>query len=263
MTRKLCFTADVDRDVNICIPGRIAAASMRTDDNRARFTSSEEGVNILLDMLDDIGITATFFTEARTLENIDVQFGNNEVAMHGLDHEDMTGELSGVRISGEMISELMQRSSDIIRDRTGRAAKGFRAPYMRTNIEVMKMLPRFGIVYDSSMYAPIGAAAPYDTENGIKEVPVPESTDANGKRITGYLWPMHENVRGPDEFIRMAGEVRNGIFVLATHSWHMVESRSGGMMDAARREMNINDVRKTITSLLDSGFKAARMTDTI
>jgi peptidoglycan/xylan/chitin deacetylase (PgdA/CDA1 family) len=260
MIKRFCFTADVDRDVNECVPGRTAAVSLRS--GGARYTSSESGVNILLDMLDDIGMNATFFAEARTLNNIDAAFGNNEVAMHGLDHEDMTGQVSGVTLSENELNEILQRSHEIIKDRTGKAPKGFRAPYMRSNETIMRMLPRSGISYDSSEYAELSENMHPYVINGITEIPVPVITDADGKKMFGYLWPMHEGTRTHDEYVRMAHTVKDGVLVLATHSWHMVESRSG-MMTATERKKNAGNIRKIITTILDSGFKAARMMDVV
>jgi len=262
MTKKFCFTVDVDRDANECVTGRVAAASLRSGGN-ARFTSSAKGTGIILDILSEMGIKATFFAEARTLENIDVHFGNNEVAMHGLDHEDLTGELSGITLSDDEINKIMRTSSDIIKERTGTRPKGFRAPYMRTSERIMNILPKFGVVYDSSLYSELSKKMhPYDVGNGMREIPVPVRTDGNGKRTAAYLWPMHEGIRTPDEYVRMADTVEEGVFVIATHSWHIVESRNG-IMDAAQREKNIGNVRKIVTAVLDNGFKAARMIDTV
>jgi peptidoglycan/xylan/chitin deacetylase (PgdA/CDA1 family) len=262
MTRRLCFTVDADRDVNECVPGRREAVSLGT--GGVRFSSAEAGTKILLDMLDDIGIKATFFAEATALRNINAAFGNNEVAMHGLDHEDMTGEVSGIRLSDEELDEIMRVSSDTVKDITGQRPKGFRAPYMRTDDRIMDAAKRAGAVYDSSVYGQTDRIfRPYDLGNGLKEIPVPAGTDRNGKRITAYLWPMHEGARAPDEFIGMANTMEDGVFVIATHSWHIVESRSSGLMSGPRIKENIGSVRKIITSLLDSGFKAVRMIDAV
>jgi len=263
MTRKLCFTVDVDRDVNECVPGRVDAVSLRTPGDGARYTSSEAGVNMILDILDDIGIGATFFAEARTLDNADISFGHNEVAMHGLDHEDMTGHVSGIQLTEDELNDIMRTSYNIIRDRTGNVPKGFRAPYMRTNGTIMNILPKFGITYDSSSYSELGTKMyPNDLGNGLKEIPVPVTVDGNGKRMAAYLWPMHEGAREFSEYIRMADTVKEGTFVLATHSWHMTETRKG-MMDNDQKKKNADNVRKIITSILDSGFKAARMIDIV
>jgi peptidoglycan/xylan/chitin deacetylase (PgdA/CDA1 family) len=256
--KKFCFSVDVDRDANECMPGNKAAVS---SGGGVRFTSSEKGLDIILDMLDDIGMKATFFAEARTLENIDASFGDNEIAMHGLDHEDMTGELSGIRPSDEELRDIMGKSKDIIKDRTGIEPKGFRAPYMKTDGGIMDLLPEFGIIYDSSVYAEIGTG-PYVTASGISEIPVPVSEDRNGRKIYGYLWPMHEGRRGPEDYTEMADSVDDGIFALATHSWHITES-VGGPMDGPRIRENIENVRKVLTAVLDKGFRSVRMIDCV
>ena len=260
MTRSLCFSVDVDRDANECVPGKVNAVSRG---GGIRFTSSGSGTDSILDMLNDIGMKATFFAEARTLQNISASFGNNEVSMHGLDHEDMTGEVSGIPLTEDELNKIMQDSADIIKDHTGKAPEGFRAPYMRINKRVTDVLSKY-VRYDSSVYAALNSTMhPYDTGNGMKEIPVPAVSDKNGKKMYAYLWPMHEGKRTYEEYVRMADAVKDGVFVLATHSWHMAETISGGVMSPIQRQENADSVRKVLTGILDSGFRAARMSDVI
>jgi len=260
--RRLCFTVDVDRDANECVPGRRDAVSKGSQD--ARFSSSEKGADLLLEMLDGIGIKATFFAEAATLRSTDIAFGNNEVAMHGADHEDMTGEISGIPMTDDDLDGIMERSFSAVKDRTGRSPKGFRAPYMRSNEMVMRALARCGLSYDSSLYAPIGKTfRPYDIGNGLKEIPVPTGTDGTGKKMFAYLWPMHEGKRTAGDYINMAGIVEDGVFVVATHSWHIAESAAGGKTGEDRIKINLENTKRVITSILDAGFKASRMADVL
>jgi len=260
--RELCFTVDVDRDVNECVPGRRDAVSKGSDS--ARFTSTEKGTDLLLDLLDEIGIKATFFVEARTLMSIDSAFGDNEVAMHGFDHEDLTGEVSRIPLSDDDLDDIMRVSTAVIRDRTARSPKGFRAPYMRISDRVMDALARCGMLYDSSLYADISKEfIPYDIGNGMKEIPVPVGMDDSGKKIFAYLWPMHEGKRSPDEFVRMSSIIEDGVFVIATHSWHIVESINDGKFDNERVKKNLDKIKEIITSILDNGFRASRMIDVL
>jgi peptidoglycan/xylan/chitin deacetylase (PgdA/CDA1 family) len=183
--------------------------------------------------------------------------------MHGLDHEDMTGEISKVPLSDHELLEIMKDCAAIIKERIGKVPKGFRAPYMRTNEKVMNALRKTGIKYDSSLYAELeDTMLPYEIYEGIKEIPVPVTTDSNRKKMHGYLWQMHESIRKPDEYIRMSTAVKNGVFVLATHSWHIVESRKG-MMDPEQKNNNIKNLYDVITGILDSGSKAVRMCDVL
>ncbi len=257
MKRAFCFTVDLDRDVNICIDGQLAAGSMdRGSGTSPRFDSTEKGLALLSGLLDDLNLKATYFAEGRTLENIECAsyLSGHEVGIHGLDHEDMTG-CNDVTINAEMIGAILQRSSEIVTDVVGKVPRCFRAPYMRVDDLLIEMLPSSGIEYDSSMYAPVQASAlPYAWENGVMEVPVPEDYDKTGRKMMAYLWPMHEGTREPQDYLDMAGMVQKGVFTLATHTWHMCELRKGGVMSNAQIGCNLENLRILLEGLLDAGF---------
>ena len=99
MRPKLYFTVDADRDVNIPIPGSVAAGSIdRGSGTGPRFSSSERGMRILAELLDGLGVRGTFFMEGRTAEVTDCSFlAGHCIGLHGYDHEDLTGAQTGVR----------------------------------------------------------------------------------------------------------------------------------------------------------------------
>lgn len=250
--RALCFTVDLDRDVNIQIEGRSAAGSMdRGKGPGPRFGSTEKGLSVLADLLGEIGMRATFFAEASALRKVDAgMLSGHEVGIHGVDHEDITS-VKGADRKREIIGE----ASAAVRDATGKRPESFRAPYMRIDKETMGLLPEFGIRADSSMYAGISKTMmPEKIAEGIWEMPVPEGTDPHGKKISAYLWPMHESKRVPEDYLRLASQMDEGTFVLATHTWHMVESRERGIMSAPEAERNRDNVRTVLEGLTDAGF---------
>ena len=259
--RQLCFTIDLDRDVNEATLGSPAAVSMdRGSGTAPRFTSSEKGTLVLLDLLDDLGIKATFFAEARTLRETGVgkQISGHEVAMHGYDHEDLTGARSKVYLSHGELRAIVERSIQVIRDEVGRSPVGFRSPYMDPNEELLDFLYEYGISYDSSRYTYVSdTVKPYPSGSlMLTELPALKGTDANGKSITSYLWPMHEGKRSADDFVTLGESVKDGACIIATHTWHMVESRSGGLMSQEEISANYDATRKVLASLIDSGFEA-------
>ena len=65
---------------------------------------------------------------------------------------------------------------------------------------------------------------------------------------------MHEGKRVPEDYIRSASSRMHTDFTIATHTWHMVERRDGGIMDEDAIEANSNNVREVLTGILDSGF---------
>jgi len=93
--------------------------------------------------------------------------------------------------------------------------------------------------------------------------PISEGKDRDGNKIVSYLWPMHEEKRGPEDYIEMASFVEEGIFNIATHTWHIVESRADGEMSDERMKRNIDNVRKLIVSLTDLGYESLTIPDAV
>lgn len=257
MKKAFCFTIDLDRDVNICIDGQLAAGSVdRGRGTSPRFDSTGKGLALLSGLLDELGVKATYFAEGRTLENIECAqyLSGHEVGMHGLDHEDLTG-CNDVTLNAEMIEAILQRSSDIVTDVTGKIPRCFRAPYMKVDDLIIDMLPSTGVLYDSSMYAPIQVSShPSRWENGIIELSVPEDEDSTGNKMSGYFWPMHEGKRSPKDYIALSEHVKEGVYTIATHTWHICESRKSGFMDETAIMNNLNKIREVLVGLMDTGF---------
>lgn len=255
--RVLCFTVDFDRDVNICIPGSTEAGSLdRGSGTKPRFVSSYDGLSVLSGLLDATGIPATFFAEGRTLETVGGAelMAGHDIGVHGYDHEDLTSVLFAEGQSG--VRRVISRASDAVSDATGERPSCFRAPYMRTDSRITDMLPEFGIRLDSSIYSEAEKVMlPREYGSGVVEVGVPEGADASGKRITSYLWQMHEGRRAPTDYVGLASCMEEGIFTLSTHTWHMVESRAGGRMDGKAVADSIQKVTEVLEGICDMGFR--------
>jgi hypothetical protein len=256
MTKIFCFSVDLDRDVNICLDGDVRAGSIdRGAGTAPRFKSTEKGLNIIVDLLEEIGMKATFFAEGRTLETIECGnfLAGHEVGIHGYDHEDLTRG-NGMYFDKTSVFDILKKTSDIIEDTVGTRPVSFRAPYMKINESVIDVLPSAGIKYDSSTYCSFKNAFPYELFNGTVEIPVPEGIDGNGKKISSYLWPMHESKRKPEDYLESASSMKSGILSLATHTWHMCESRANGPMDDCEIRNNTDNVRRVLEGILDLGF---------
>ncbi len=50
---------------------------------------------------------------------------------------------------------------------------------------------------------------------------------------------------------------------MATHSWHICETYSGGVLDDAAVEDNLSKIRTIIETLMDDGFEVKTMSDSI
>lgn len=256
----LCFTIDLDRDANIPIPGLPGAGSRdRGSGNAPRFSSTEQGLIILIDLLEEMDIPATFFAETETLMKVSRHadlFRGHEVGIHGWAHEEM--ESLGEAATREMI----QRSADKTEEIIGIRPNAFRAPYMKANRWTADILKELGIRTDSSQYCEMSSKLmPYKLENGTIELPVPEGRDASGRKISAYMWPMHEGRRTPDQYIEMASQTEEGVFVIATHTWHMVESADRGPMFPTEAKGNKDNVREVLDGLLNLGMNPLTVSD--
>lgn len=247
--RALAFTADVDRDVNIRVPGRLAAGSMdRGSGDAPRFSSSERGLGMLLDVLDEVGIRGTLFIEGRTAETIDcARAAGHCIGFHGYDHEDLT------LLHGGSLDEAIGRGYAAVYDAVGRPTC-FRAPYMSADQGILDSVHRMtGIRDDSSFYTKVGAPGSTYSIGSMTEHPVNKSRDSAGRIIAAYLWPLHEGRRTVADYVAMAASTE-GTLVLADHSWHMAESRDEGISGADYERRQADAVRDILTGIMDLGF---------
>ncbi|OPY33071.1 MAG: Polysaccharide deacetylase [Methanomassiliicoccales archaeon PtaU1.Bin124] len=268
--RFAAFTVDVDRDVNQPCAGKACAMSKEGEGQGApRFTSSAEGLKEIVDVLNDLDVRATFFFEGRTALEISKRVDlpslmrGHEVACHGFDHEDMTGEKTGVRPKDEDLDDILARSGSTVRELFGIDRPGFRAPYQATDQRLQDALLAKDFRYESSMTEPLldGKVRPFMHSNGLVQVPIASGTDRKGRKIVAYLWPMHEGKRVPQDYLDLLSQFEDGLFVMATHTWHMVENFCEGMMAEEERLRQSDGVREIIERAMDEGIEFIRIDD--
>jgi peptidoglycan/xylan/chitin deacetylase (PgdA/CDA1 family) len=263
--RYAAFTVDVDRDANLAEKGRYEAGSraIAGSETIPRFSSTWKGLQMMVELLEELGIHGTFFLEGDALRDIarhcDVRalMQRHEVACHGICHEDFTGESTGICLTGDQITDVAKESRSIVQDIIGRAPIGFRAPYQHIDVIGLDALAKAGFSYDSSMTETLkdGKVGPRELDNGIREVPLACGKDRNGKKIVSYLWSMHEGKRTAQDFIELASSFRSGYLVLATHSWHLAETFKQGLLDSRHSASEVQKTRKVLEGMLDQGIR--------
>jgi len=259
----LCFTVDLDRDVNVQVPGRPgeAASLDRGEGTAPRFGSALKGLEMLVDILDSEGIPCTFFVEGRTMERLRDHAGlldGFEIGLHGYDHECFP-EMDPADAESALF-----RGFEAVRDITGRAPTCFRAPYMFPPGDLSGFLNRTGIRMDSSEYADAADCRPRMLPGGIAELPVCRGRDASGKEMFAYLWPMHEGRRPSEDYLHLAAEVPpDGVFVLADHTWHIAESRSRGVFSDDDLETNLDCTRTVLRMLSDACGRSVTVSEAV
>jgi peptidoglycan-N-acetylglucosamine deacetylase len=262
--RRAAITVDVDRDVNQACKGKMAAISspVRGSDE-PRFSSSRKGLELIVGTLNDLDVKGTFFLEATTaleigrMVDLAELLDGHEIACHAYDHEDLTGTDTGVRVDREDIDDILERSVGVLDELFGKGGRGFRAPYLHSSQDLLDSLRDHGFLYDSSVVEEIreGAIRPYLSKNGLPEVPIASSRDSSGKKIVGYLWPLHEGKRPIADYLRMVDGFREGLLVLSTHSWHPVENFCNGEQCELDVQKGMDDLRELIVHCQRTGIE--------
>lgn len=158
----------------------------------------ERGLRVLLDLLDDANVRATFFVlgfqAARTPELIrEVARRGHEIASHGYTHRFV------YRIGRDSFRDELRRSKQTLEDLAGAPVVGYRAPFFSITADstwALDILVEEGFRYDSSIfpvrnyrYGIPGAkreAGPIRTPSGASLYEIPLSTC----RIAGVNVPI-------------------------------------------------------------------------
>ncbi|MBC7108578.1 MAG: polysaccharide deacetylase family protein [Methanomassiliicoccales archaeon] len=258
------ITIDVDRDVNLPEHGRIEGISRARDGDKApRFESAAKGLKLIVSVLNDLGIKGTFFIEAETAKkiaermNIKELLKPHEIACHGYRHEDLTGEQSGIKLSDEQVSSILDDSVATIKEVFNRKPVGFRAPYLHIDNRILAALAQKGFMYDSSIIKRLdrGEIYPYRIYGALIEAPIASGVDRAGKKIVSYLWPLHEGQRKVSDYEHFISRFSAGLFILATHSWHLIESYDSGLLPEEKIAENVSWLRSILKTAIDLGIE--------
>ena len=128
--------------------------SVRRGDPPVKFSHGEFGPRVaiprILELLAANEIPSTWFVPGHSLvtfpESIDaILAGGHELACHGWYHEDFAD------LPSDEQAGILERSVAAVRDRTGEAPRGFRAPYWSLAPDTLRLVEEAGYVYDSSL----------------------------------------------------------------------------------------------------------------
>ncbi len=265
--RAVAFTVDVDRDVNLACQGEICSIS--NGGKHPRFDSSARGLELIAGLLEEMGTKGTFFWEGRTAEVLSERMDlkdlmrRHEVALHGYDHEDFSGKETGMPLDLEHTRAVLDRSTEAVGRVFGKRRRGFRAPYQRMTEVLLGELRARNFLYDSSDTVELdnGRVRARRLSNGLPEAPVCWARDGRGKKIVSYLWPYHEAKRPITDYMDLVDSFHDGLLVIATHSWHPVESYCSGLRTKDEVEDGMADLRTLLEHIEGSGCELVSIAD--
>lgn len=192
---------------------------------------SRAGAPRLLALLERRSVPASFFVPAVSAllhpdEVRSYAAAGHEVALHGWIHEWNTALPPGTELA------LLQRSSEVLSQLTGRAPVGIRTPSWEFSDETLDAIRKLGLVYDSSLMAD---DEPYEIladgePTGVVEIPVEWIRDdapylTMDRRSAVRPFPSPRDLLQPwmDEFD--AAYDAGGLFQLTMHP-HVIGHRS-------------------------------------
>ena len=238
---------DFDRDYAIPIKGYKHAISNLSKDEPDEILDCPEltvslkgtvnSLQLLLPYLKENRLPVTFYYEVRTLSLFErenrglfnlLKLPFFEHGLHGYDHEDLTGEDTGLKFTQEEEYLLLKSAKEEVQSLLSTIIYGFRAPYMKLSANTVNILSRLDFNYDSSIYKESETGIlPYTLTNGLPEFPVIKTPKEGSMRgMYTYLWPLFEGKRTEEEIISNYVQIlkntkdSNSYVSINLHSWH-------------------------------------------
>lgn len=128
--------------------GSYGGAHSPSDIQRGMF-AGEVGSPRLLSLLDRLGLPSTWFVPGHSLETFPEQMAavaasGHEIGAHGYSHE------NPIALSEQQERDVMEKSVELITAMTGKAPRGYVAPWWETSQRGASLLQEFGFSYGHS-----------------------------------------------------------------------------------------------------------------
>ncbi len=242
----VCLAIDIDRDAVVPVKGKIEGVNhflvgkKKTSRNKVLYDGTIKGLEILMPFLKKKNIQCTLFMEGnfvKHFENEDIldSILFHEVSCHGMDHEDLLGINSGIKLNYSTQKKIIGTATKMIEKIIGKRPLGFRAPYLRLNKDTFHVLVDQKYVYDSSLSIS-NDVWPDSFKTRIIETPLfPCYIQTENYKITEmpfhlnlYLWQFFEKKKSIDFYeyaINKLFKNRNGGYcMISMHPWHICYS---------------------------------------
>jgi peptidoglycan/xylan/chitin deacetylase (PgdA/CDA1 family) len=226
--------------------------------------------DLFIQYLLDEKLPATFFFEARSVEMFSDRYPEKskllnsplfELGVHGYDHEDLTGEETGITFSKQAEEKVIKKAQTSLETIFPKKMTGFRAPYMRITENTHEILSEMGFLYDSSIYQDsICAIHPHLLKQNLVEFPVIKTPkESSMKGMYTYLWPLFEGNRKMDNTITNYLQIiensvdSNSYISINLHSWHFAYNiKQDRYLSTEDIVQNFNMFAKLISSLKET-----------
>ncbi|MFW9854353.1 MAG: hypothetical protein ACFFFG_04805 [Candidatus Thorarchaeota archaeon] len=253
----MAICLDIDRDAPFPIKGVSHGVSLpfhnRTSNiwaNPANYLlkGTIQGLKELVELFQDNSWPANLFFEASIINELAIAVPQlsdfirrypNDLGIHGLYHEDLSGEETGVFFSKNQEAKLISAAIKLVFNLFKRRPIGFRAPYLHLSPHTHDILINQGFLYDSSQIKTTDSVPQIYRLQGshgtLFEVPIVRYLTKDSPFVS-YFWSLFERSRSSDEIteiiktiIRRSISVKNNtklprVLTLNLHPWHLAFS---------------------------------------
>ena len=179
-------------------------ADLYSQEKENSFLASKKGMLLCAELLEKYAANATIFIQAKAPK---IKLAKKlEICCHGLSHEDFT------KLSEKETRRRIEDAISLIAEKFNTKPKGFRAPYLKINAPLLRILGDY-FVYDSSSYAELVSPI---KKGKIIELPI---TQSKKEKFKAYLISFFRGKRKLN-FLKNLEKEREVLHV-AMHSWDL------------------------------------------
>lgn len=281
MDLNVAICLDIDRDApfavsgiphGVCLPYHDLSPKIWKDPEKFVLKGTLIGLKQLLTIFNEYKLPFNFFIEASIIERLFEQYPlfkkvtkdfKCDFGLHGLYHEDISGEQTGISFSKTQEEGILSQAIAIFKNSFGLSPKGYRAPYLKFSPNTHDILSDKGFLYDSSVIQ-TAKIIPQVQYNEVVQVPILRY-ETNSTPFISYFWSLFEETRSLNQIISLYSEIIKNtkeyrkkvnsekpfILTLNLHPWHLVYSvRRKEYLGKQRMESNVESLIKIVEVLM-------------
>jgi len=250
----IAICLDIDRDApfpihgvshGVCLPYHNLSSKIWKNPKNFTIEATVLGLKKLFKIFEEFNYPFNCFIEASIIEKLIKEIPNFnkinnktncDLGLHGLYHEDLSGEQTGIKFSREEEESILNQAYDIFESSFGIPPIGYRAPYLKISDNTFDLLSEKKFLYDSSQV--ITSNTTPQLENGlISQIPVLRY-ETQQKPFISYFWTLFERIRPVEQIVTLYREIidktkekmKNSksdspyVLTLNLHPWHLAYS---------------------------------------
>lgn len=275
----IAICLDIDRDApypvngishGVCLPYHNLSPEVWKDPKNFTIEATILGLKNLLTIFEEENYPFNCFIEASIIEKLSHKINNLktinrnmncDLGLHGLYHEDLSGEQTGIYFTRKQEEFVLNEACNIFKNSFGIPPIGFRTPYLKFSENTFELLEKKKFLYDSSKIV-TSKTIPQVEKEPMSYIPILRY-ETRQKPFISYFWTLFEKIRPLEEIIKLYTKIINStkqriknektdspyILTLNLHPWHLAYFvKDKKYVDEKGIIENINNLKKILDS---------------